>query len=75
VQKAIYCSFCGKHHDEVAKLVTGPGNVGICNECHDLMRDLMPEPPPPPTQAEREASAKDFDKWLAEQGMPPANEQ
>jgi hypothetical protein len=26
------CSFCGKHRDEVVRLVAGPG-VYICNEC------------------------------------------
>lgn len=59
-----HCSFCGKHCDEVAKLVLGPG-VGICNECHDVMRGLMPEPPPDPTPEERAARQRDFDEWLA----------
>jgi hypothetical protein len=26
------CSFCGKHHSDVAKLIAGRG-VSICNEC------------------------------------------
>jgi ClpX C4-type zinc finger len=27
-----YCSFCGKHHSVVAKLIDG-GSCSICNEC------------------------------------------
>jgi hypothetical protein len=27
-----HCSFCGKHHSEVANLIAGDG-VSICNEC------------------------------------------
>ncbi len=27
------CSFCGKSHKEVDKLIAGPGGVYICNEC------------------------------------------
>ena len=26
------CSFCGKRHDEVNKLIAGP-DVNICDEC------------------------------------------
>jgi hypothetical protein len=38
------CSFCLKPSDEVAKLVAGPG-VYICNECVDLCRQIMSNPP------------------------------
>jgi ATP-dependent Clp protease ATP-binding subunit ClpX len=31
-RNTLYCSFCGKHDDEVFKLVAGP-NVFICDEC------------------------------------------
>ncbi len=34
------CSFCGKHQDEVIKLVAGP-SAYICNECIDLCSDLL----------------------------------
>lgn len=27
-----YCSFCGKHHSAVAKLIAAPGGA-ICNNC------------------------------------------
>lgn len=34
------CSFCGKAHTEVEKLVAGPG-VHICNECVDLAEQIV----------------------------------
>ncbi len=34
------CSFCGKSHVDVAKLVAGPG-VFICNECIDLCNQII----------------------------------
>lgn len=35
-----HCSFCGKHKDEVGKLVAGIG-VFICNECIKLCGDII----------------------------------
>jgi len=34
------CSFCGKSHSEVKKLIAGPG-VYICNECIDLCSGIL----------------------------------
>lgn len=34
------CSFCGKSHSEVKKLIAGPG-VYICNECINVCGDIM----------------------------------
>lgn len=34
-EKRNFCSFCGKHKDEVVKIVVGP-QVGICDECVQL---------------------------------------
>jgi hypothetical protein len=34
------CSFCGKPHGEVAKMVAGPG-VQICNQCVDLSATII----------------------------------
>ena len=34
------CSFCGKHQDEVGKLIAGP-NVYICDECIDLCNEIV----------------------------------
>lgn len=36
----LYCSFCGKNEAQVRKLVAGPC-VFICNECSDLIADMM----------------------------------
>jgi len=37
----IKCSFCARGQDEVAKLVAGPSNVYICNECIKLCNDIL----------------------------------
>jgi hypothetical protein len=29
----LYCSFCLKSQHEIAKLIAGPGNIFICDEC------------------------------------------
>jgi ATP-dependent Clp protease ATP-binding subunit ClpX len=34
------CSFCGKSHSEVKKLIAGPG-VYICNECVDVCSSIL----------------------------------
>ena len=38
----IYCSFCGKQHGTVKKMISGP-KVYICNECVDLCNDIIAE--------------------------------
>ena len=50
------CSFCGKSHAEVRKLVAGPG-VYICDNCIAICRDILDkelgngeEEPLPPQQ-------------------------
>jgi len=40
-KKILRCSFCGKNHDQVFKLVAGPSGVYICNECVDLCYDVI----------------------------------
>lgn len=37
------CSFCGKSQHEVKKLVTGPAEIFICNECVELSADIIRE--------------------------------
>ena len=39
-QKDIRCSFCGKHQDEVTRLVEGPG-VYICDSCINYCNSLL----------------------------------
>ncbi|MFO7973968.1 MAG: ATP-dependent Clp protease ATP-binding subunit ClpX [Candidatus Hydrogenedentota bacterium] len=36
------CSFCGKRHDEVGKLIAGP-EVNICDECVQLCAEIVAE--------------------------------
>lgn len=36
------CSFCGKRHDEVTKLIAGP-EVNICDECVNLCSEIVAE--------------------------------
>ena len=38
--KALRCSFCGKHQDQVGRLIAGP-NVYICNECVKLCMGIL----------------------------------
>ena len=39
-EKDLVCSFCGKHQDEVERMIIGPG-VNICSECIGLCHDLL----------------------------------
>ncbi|MBZ4661223.1 ATP-dependent Clp protease ATP-binding subunit ClpX [Thermotoga petrophila] len=36
-----FCSFCGRDIQQVERLIAGPNNVYICNECIDLFHDLL----------------------------------
>jgi len=40
--KQLACSFCGRHQQEVRKLIAGP-SVHICNECVGLCNDIATE--------------------------------
>lgn len=33
VHRTYLCSFCGKNQDEVQRLIAGPGDIYICDEC------------------------------------------
>ncbi len=41
--ESIRCSFCGKTQDMVRKLITGPKNVCICDECIGLCLSIIEE--------------------------------
>ena len=43
-EKDLVCSFCGKHQDEVERMIIGPG-VNICSECIGLCHDLLSDSP------------------------------
>ena len=38
-----YCSFCRKSQNEVRKLIAGPNDVFICDECIELCNDIIAE--------------------------------
>jgi ATP-dependent Clp protease ATP-binding subunit ClpX len=44
------CSFCNKGQEEVSRLIAGPNQVYICNECVQLCREIIDEEEP---QAQR----------------------
>lgn len=35
------CSFCGKTQHEVAKIILGPKEIAICDECVNLCVDII----------------------------------
>ena len=56
-EKDLVCSFCGKHQDEVERMIIGPG-VNICSECIGLCYDLLSDKPEHPAQTARTAAAR-----------------
>ena len=40
-QKPIFCSFCGRLRQEVDKLIEGPNNIYICDECVEICHKIM----------------------------------
>lgn len=40
---AYSCSFCGRTHDQVAHLITGPGRLYICDECVGICNEILAE--------------------------------
>ncbi len=68
-ENALKCSFCGKGHSEVKKLIAGP-TVYICNECVDLCNEIIadtlhdeikvPSLPKLPTPKEIHSSLDDY---------------
>jgi ATP-dependent Clp protease ATP-binding subunit ClpX len=39
-ESLVHCSFCGKHKDQIGKLIVSH-EVAICNECVDLCQNLL----------------------------------
>ena len=37
------CSFCGKRHDQVRRVIGGPHGILICNECVALCNSILDE--------------------------------
>jgi ATP-dependent Clp protease ATP-binding subunit ClpX len=46
------CSFCNKGQEEVRRLIAGPNQVYICDECVQLCREIIEEEEPAPTRAQ-----------------------
>ncbi len=40
--RSVRCSFCGKHQEQVERIIAGPGAY-ICNECVHLCMDILDE--------------------------------
>ena len=38
--KSVRCSFCGKHQEQVSRIIAGPGAY-ICNECVHLCMSIL----------------------------------
>jgi len=41
VKNEKFCSFCGRPASEVNKLIAGPNNIYICDECVELFHDIL----------------------------------
>ena len=41
--RVVRCSFCGKRPEQVRRIMSGPNNVYICNECVELCNTLLRE--------------------------------
>ena len=38
-----HCTFFGKNERQVAKLISGPNGIFICDECVDICADIIEE--------------------------------
>ena len=42
-EQKVRCSFCNKSEDQVRKLISGPNNVYICDECIEICSEIVEE--------------------------------
>jgi ATP-dependent Clp protease ATP-binding subunit ClpX len=61
------CSFCKRTQEEVNRLIAGPDQVFICDECVDLCRDILEEDAPTPAATEFKAKRVPSPKEIYEQ--------
>jgi hypothetical protein len=40
-RNVVYCSFCLKPHEQVERLIAGPGQVYICNRCVARCNEIL----------------------------------
>lgn len=57
------CAFCGKHKDQVQKLIVS-GEVSICNECVVLCQELLEDNPPPGQYDQERGDPRHLKKFL-----------
>ena len=38
-----YCTFCNKKNEEVKRLIDGPNDIYVCDECVQLMVEILDE--------------------------------
>lgn len=65
-EEKLKCSFCGKGHDEVRKLIAGP-TVYICDECVELCNEIIAEElnsDNPPVSMPKLPTPKEIHKFL-----------
>lgn len=48
-RKSVRCSFCGKHQEQVSRIIAGPGAY-ICNECIHLCMEILDDTAQPGEQ-------------------------
>ncbi len=53
-RNTVKCSFCGKTQDQVKRLIAGPNDIYICNECISLCETIISE------EMENEAASGDI---------------
>ena len=61
------CSFCNKGQEEVRRLIAGPNQVYICDECVQLCREIIDEEEPPAPRTEQNFSKIPTPRRLYEQ--------
>jgi len=61
------CSFCNKGQEEVRRLIAGPNQVYICDECVQLCREIIDEEEPQPPKMQTGVARIPTPKKLYEQ--------
>jgi ATP-dependent Clp protease ATP-binding subunit ClpX len=61
----LHCSFCMKTQHEVKKLIAGPGNIFICDECVALCEAIIAERPFPIDEGRFQLANIETDTLLA----------
>jgi ATP-dependent Clp protease ATP-binding subunit ClpX len=64
--KVLHCSFCGKNENEVDKIIAGPNNLFICNECVETCLDIFKSAPAASETASSLPAPKEIKKRLDE---------